>query len=129
MAEFSFAKHLRLLNAGDFSYVFDRADFKVSSKTILILARVSKEKRPTARLGLVISKKNARLAVQRNRIKRLARDSFRLKQHSLPAVDIVLLARHGLDQKDSSEISIELDKLWLQLVKQVNKGENRNGQK
>ncbi len=128
MADFSFAKELRLLNAGDFSHVFDRADFKVSSKHILILARTSIETRPTPRLGLVISKKNIRLAVQRNRIKRLTRDSFRLQQHVLPAIDIVLLARRGLDKKENSDINFELHKLWQQLIKQVNKGENRDGQ-
>ena len=129
MADFSFTKQLRLLNAGDFSYVFDRADFKVSSKHILILARISENKRLAPRLGLVISKKNVRQAVQRNRIKRLARDSFRLRHHDLPTVDIVLLARQGLDKKDNTDITIELHKLWQQLIKQVNKGENRDGQK
>ncbi len=56
-----------------------------------------------ARLGLVISKRALRRSVDRNRVRRWARDTFRLRQHSLPASDIVLrlqgtvLARADVD--------------------------------
>ncbi|MCB1956790.1 MAG: ribonuclease P protein component [Rhodocyclaceae bacterium] len=44
----------------------------------------------TARLGLVVAKKLARRAVLRNLIKRLARESFRLRRTALPRCDIVV---------------------------------------
>lgn len=44
----------------------------------------------TARLGLVIAKKLAHRAVQRNLLKRLARESFRLARQTLPPYDLVL---------------------------------------
>lgn len=44
----------------------------------------------TARLGLVIPKKQARSAVLRNAIKRQIREVFRACRNDLPAVDLVL---------------------------------------
>ena len=48
-----------------------------------------------ARLGLIVGKKVLRRAVDRNRAKRLIRESFR-RQRRLPAVDIIvrLMAAH-----------------------------------
>ena len=45
------------------------------------------------RLGLAIAKRNCRLAVQRNRLKRLIRESFRLARPLIGGVDIVVLNR------------------------------------
>lgn len=45
---------------------------------------------PTARLGLVIPKKQAHAAVLRNAIKRQAREVFRQRLSRLPARDLVL---------------------------------------
>lgn len=47
-----------------------------------------------ARLGLVIPKRSIRHAVRRNAIRRWARESFRRRQHELPAVDVILRV-HG----------------------------------
>lgn len=75
MNEFDFSRQRRLLNAGDFRRVFDQADFKISDQHLLILARPSLDE--NSRLGLVIAKKGIKLAVHRNRVKRVMRDSFR----------------------------------------------------
>ena len=42
-----------------------------------------------ARLGMIIAKRFARRAVTRNTIKRVIRESFRLRRHQLPATDLV----------------------------------------
>ncbi|MGG4606018.1 ribonuclease P protein component [Paenalcaligenes sp. Me131] len=42
-----------------------------------------------ARLGLIIPKRSAPLAVTRNQIKRILRDTFRHQRHLLPARDYV----------------------------------------
>lgn len=48
----------------------------------------------TARLGLIIPKRLARRAVERNLLKRLIREAFRTMRPDLPAVDLVFrLAR------------------------------------
>lgn len=109
-----FTKHQRLLSAKDYSPVFAKADFKVSNKTLLILAR--QNTLGISRLGLVVSKKNVRHAVQRNRVKRVTRESFRLQQHTIPAMDIVVLARHGLGELSNAQLHTELNRLWRSLI-------------
>ena len=45
------------------------------------------------RLGLAISKKAHRLAVDRNRLKRIAREVFRLTQQQLSMTEFVVMSR------------------------------------
>ncbi len=110
-----FGRNLRLLTASDYKAVFDKAEFKVSCAQFLILAIRHDNINP--RLGLVIAKKNVRLAVQRNRVKRLSRESFRHHQHLLTGLDIVILARKGLTNMDNTAIVQLLEKLWQDLVR------------
>jgi ribonuclease P protein component len=113
----SFGKSSRLLNAADYGAVFDDVKWKVSSKEILCLSRNNGLDRP--RLGLVIAKKNIRLAVQRNRVKRIIRESFRLHQHQLPAIDMILLARAGLGEFSNTQLHDEISKIWIRLIKKI----------
>lgn len=52
---------------------------------------------PTAntgpRLGVIVAKRFLKKAVDRNRVRRLVRESFRLNQHDLGGLDIVVLLR------------------------------------
>ena len=118
-ADNSFGKARRLLNAKDYSRVFDGAEARASHKHLLLLARTNNE--PGHRLGLVIAKKNVRLAVQRNRIKRVAREVFRNLPQSEPPLDVILLARRGLDQLDNAELSSILRQQWQKLVRHASK--------
>lgn len=43
-----------------------------------------------ARLGLVVAKKLLKRAVDRNKVKRVVREQFRLRLAGLPAVDLVI---------------------------------------
>ena len=114
-ADASFGKARRLLNASDYSRVFDGAEARASHRHFLLLARTNNE--PGHRLGLVIAKKNVRLAVQRNRIKRVAREVFRNLPPSEPQLDVILLARRGLDQLDNTQLSSILRQQWQKLVR------------
>jgi len=114
-----FNKSLRLLSSSDYKTVFDDAKLKVSSPQVLFLARPNGRSHP--RLGLVVAKKNAKLAVQRNRIKRIARESFRLQQHQLGGIDAILLARSGLDRMDNREMQQMFADLWKQLKRRTEK--------
>lgn len=119
LADDGFSKAKRLLNAGDYSPVFDSPDARASHKHLLLLAKFSEQ--PHHRLGLVIAKKNVRLAVQRNRVKRLAREMFRQLPPSSPSMDVVLLARRGLAELDNETLSSILQQQWLKLVSHSNK--------
>lgn len=111
----SFSKSQRLLNAKQYEWVFADASIRASSKHCLILARPNDD--GVARLGLIIAKKNIRLSVERNRIKRIIRESFRQQQHQLPAINAIVLARKGLDKLESKEIRQHLELLWQKIRK------------
>ncbi len=114
---FCLPKKNKLLNQKEFSWVFESADYKASHKYCLILARDSQIDKP--RLGLVIAKKHIKLAVQRNRIKRIIRESFRHNQHQLPSIDAIVLSRNGLADLDNPTIHKMLDQLWQKIQRKA----------
>lgn len=117
MAEFGFPKTSRLLNAADYKAVFSNAQFKVSCRHFLVLANCSSSS--NARLGLVIAKKNVALAVQRNRIKRRLRDTFRHNKKLLDKLDLVVLARKDADKLDNKELVDTINSLWQDLHSKI----------
>ena len=121
----SFGKAKRLLNAQDYSAVFDEPDAKAFHKNLLLLAKVNNG--PGHRLGLVIAKKNVRQAVQRNRIKRIAREFVRKVPDGVP-MDVVVLARRGLDQLDNSQVASLFQQQWDKLARHASKIESNKHQ-
>jgi ribonuclease P protein component len=69
-----------------------------------------------ARLGMSIAARILRRAVDRNRIRRLIRESFRVHQLGLPAIDIVIGARAGVLAADNAQLRGALEKLWLKVT-------------
>jgi ribonuclease P protein component len=67
------------------------------------------------RIGLAVSLKVAGNGVERNRIRRVIRESFRLRQHELPALDLVVSARGRVRGADSHELRTSLADLWGKL--------------
>ena len=65
------------------------------------------------RLGLIVAKKHVRLAVHRNRIKRLIRESFRHRLRNIHGIDAIVLARKGLGELNSSAIARIVNEQWL----------------
>lgn len=116
---FSFGKEQRLLNSSDFTPVFNDAPIRASNSEILILCKLSSTGK--ARLGLVVAKKNIKHANKRNQFKRIARESFRLKQHKLPPIDAIVLARRGADSLSKIELRRMFDGLWKRVVKKAEK--------
>ncbi|MDR5866561.1 ribonuclease P protein component [Halomonas koreensis] len=117
MSSQGFPRQLRLLTAGDYRRVFETAAYKVHGKGLMALASPNTLGYP--RLGLIFSKKNVRRAVDRNRLKRLARESIRHRQHRLPAVDIVLLARRGVHELDNATVHRQLHGMWRRLEREA----------
>jgi len=69
-----------------------------------------------ARLGLAVSRRVSKSAVRRNRIKRIARDSFRRHRASLPPCDILLIARPEADARSNADLHRELERLWRRVA-------------
>ena len=68
------------------------------------------------RLGIIVSKKSAKKAVCRNRIKRQVRESFRHVASKLPNMDIVIVARHSASSAKNEDLRQCLDQLWQRLI-------------
>lgn len=69
-----------------------------------------------ARLGLVIAKRQIRRAHERNRIKRLVRESFRqLPARERAALDIIVIARHAAEEHENATIARALARHWQRL--------------
>jgi ribonuclease P protein component len=121
-----FGKAKRLLDAKAYTRVFDGTEGKASHKHLLLLAR--RNGLGGHRLGLVVAKKNVRLAVQRNRIKRITREFFRTLPPGSTGMDVVLIARRGIDQLENAELSTILRQQWQRLGRRMSSPESSTEQ-
>ena len=109
-----FNRRVRLLKPAEFSRVFKKA-LRSSDRQFTILAAANDLGFP--RLGLAISKKHARRAVDRNRIKRLVRESFRQNLASIPSADLVVMAKPMTKNARNQELFESLAAHWRRLRK------------
>lgn len=109
MEKLEFPRRLRLLTASHFHFVFQQPQW-AGMPQITILGRLNTLEHP--RVGLTIAKKHVKQANERNRIKRLTRESFRLHQHFLPTMDFVVIAKKGVADLDNHALTAALEKLW-----------------
>lgn len=105
-----FPRQYRLTKTDEYSSVFG---FKraIRGKLFLLHYGPRKEAGEPARLGLVIGKKLLKHAVQRNLVKRIAREQFRLMQPELPARDILFRLAVKLKKPDRREVAAEIVQL------------------
>lgn len=122
METLRFERHKRLLTAADYSAVFEKNRcFKDRAFLILVKKRLPQGEDFTPensqpRLGLAVSKKNFKKAVDRNLIKRVIRESFRLHQASLKGFDIVVMSRATTNVSDKSVLHTSLEHHWKKII-------------
>jgi ribonuclease P protein component len=121
VGENNFSRELRLLTPTHFEYVFSNAIPSISPQ-VTILARFNNSNNP--RLGITLAKKRVKYAHERNRLKRVIRESFRLERHSFPNIDIVVVGKSGLDKMTNQELFSLLSKLWKKLASRCEKSQS-----
>ncbi|HUF72161.1 MAG TPA: ribonuclease P protein component [Gammaproteobacteria bacterium] len=106
----AFPRARRLRTAKDYSRVFGGAD-RSSDRFFTVLARLNGLSE--ARLGLAIARRVAPRAIDRNRLRRLARESFR--QLTLAPLDYVVMARKDALDAPNPAIRDSLDRHFVRL--------------
>ncbi|MEL7297753.1 MAG: ribonuclease P protein component [Pseudomonadota bacterium] len=114
-ASFSFPRQNRLLSSKDFQQVFARSR---RSRDALFMVCASYHNKRDSRLGLAISKRHARHAVQRNRIKRIAREYFRQRRDSLASADYVIVNQAAATDASNAELAESLHAHFRRLTSQ-----------
>ena len=102
----AFGKEERVRKRQDYLRIYEQGTRRYSQRFTIIICP-----NPTGirRLGMTVSKK-AGNAVQRNRIKRLLREFFRLNKFRLPAAqDVVIIAKKGILPLTYSDVCTELE--------------------
>lgn len=65
-----------------------------------------------ARLGLAVSRKVSKRAVERNRIKRSIRESFRAERDALPVLDVLVIAHASAANVANPVLRADLAHAW-----------------
>lgn len=110
-----FPKQRRLRQTRQYQRVFSKGR-RWSKGALTVLA--CRNTLGFARLGLAIPRKYMRRAVQRNRLKRLIRESFRCHQQELGEFDLIVLAGRGVDVMAAKDVGIVLQRYWSKLSTQ-----------
>ena len=110
----AFPRARRLTSGAEFTRVFRNAN-RSADRFFTVLACPNELE--TARLGLAISRRVAPRAVDRNRLRRLARETFR--QLELGALDYVVMARKDVVEAPSDKARSSLDRHFIRLSRQV----------
>jgi len=113
-----FTRDQRLLTSADFQRVFDNP-LKSADSFFTVLAKKRLEG-IDSRLGLAIAKKQLKRAVDRNRIKRLIRETFRQEPLlKTKAIDFIVMTRHSVRAKTNAELQHSLQQLFAQALSKL----------
>lgn len=110
----TFPRAARLLRPPQYTTVFARGRKFVCDGFVVIAAANGEDR---ARLGLALAKRRIGRAVDRSRVKRVIRESFRHVRPDLPATDIVVLARNRTVTMDNASLTAQLNRIWHRLAR------------
>jgi ribonuclease P protein component len=116
--KYSFSRNLRLISTVQFKQVFSKAK-RVTTQFGTIFYCYNNLNHP--RLGVIVPKRNVKLANKRNRLKRIIRECFRLRQQQLATIDIIFLMNKEATNIVDQDLWNYLEKSWDRLVLLANK--------
>ena len=113
MAGLRLPRQARLLQRTDFA-ALRAGSQRVSARAFVAEFRCTSA--ASARLGMAVSRRVSKLAVVRNRIRRVARESYRLHRATLPPVDVLLIARVQAADSANAQLRADLETIWRKLI-------------
>ncbi len=119
------AKQAKMIKTDDFSSVFN---FRKRFSLKYLVMHYQPNNLQRARLGLVVGKKTAKLAVSRNYMRRVLREFFRLNQHDICHVDLIIRVQKKFDKVDFIQIKQEFDALIYKLNQRVILSQQKSSQ-
>jgi ribonuclease P protein component len=123
IGSFTFSARQRLRNQAEFEHVY-KSGQRHNQTYFQVIACANALGRP--RLGLSIAARSIGHAAARNRIRRLVREVFRLSQHDLPPVDLVVAARPAARNASAAELRADLAHALNAVRKQCASSSNRS---
>ena len=118
---YRFRPSFRLRDAASYGRVFKKAR-RSRDKWFTVLYRPKRQ--GDARLGLAISRKACRLASNRNRIKRIVRESFRHNRRSIRSMDVVVLNQPAAANASNEQLFSSLAGHWQTIEKAITRPDN-----
>ena len=107
---FSYSRKYRLASKHEVQSVFAAKPRKVSRQYLLIL--YTPNQLSHARLGIIAGKQHLRRAVDRNRVRRVIRESFRQTKDLLNGLDLIVMIRSGCSAVETKTLRTDIDNLW-----------------
>jgi ribonuclease P protein component len=118
-----FTKKAKLIKTDEFSSVFNFRK-RISAKFLAL--HYQPNQIGHARLGLVVGKKIAKRAVDRNYMRRVLREFFRIHQHEISHVDLVIRVQKKFDKEDFIQIEQEFTMLIVKINQRTQIGRQFN---
>ena len=114
MKSFGFDSRYKLTETDDFSSVFS---FRRRFSGIILIFHYMPNTSGHSRLGLVVAKKVTRSAVERNYMKRVLREWYRLNRHRFGSVDLVIRTQKTFGPAGFREVGVEFERAIAQICK------------
>ncbi len=112
----SFPRASRLTRPAEFKQVFANPHQRSSDCYFTLLGYFHSSSPPQLRLGLVVAKKRIAKAHDRNRVKRIVRESFRHLETTERSMDIVVIVKSAAAAVDNQTLFTVLRKHWQRLL-------------
>ena len=112
---FRFPKYRRLVCSAEFQSVITHG---CRSKDTLFIVYAYDNGEQLGRLGVTVSRRVAARAVERNRIKRAIKESFRHQETILVGLDVVTIARGATQGIETKQLFVSLGEHWRRVNQQ-----------